>query len=67
MISPPTISHDETTPGVATVVAHTFATTASLHALTTLSPAAIYVSVAVSAATLSPNHVPGSATAPKSS
>jgi hypothetical protein len=37
---------------LATVVAHTFATTTSLHALTTLSPAAIYLSVAISAATL---------------
>ncbi len=34
------------------MVAHTFATTTSLHALTTLSPAAIYLSVAISAATL---------------
>ena len=37
---------------VATVVATTFADNTSLHALTSVSPAAIYLSVAISAATL---------------
>jgi hypothetical protein len=37
---------------IANVVATTFAQSTSLHALTTYSPAAIYLSVAISAATL---------------
>jgi hypothetical protein len=37
---------------LAVVVSTTFAQSTSLHALTTLSPAAIYLSVAITAATL---------------